>query len=189
MRSRRRFVTLTAAVTGLLLLAAACSDTNRLPTAQIENTVDTVSLFALSGTAVGTPSGYALLGKQRVRVDQSAALDLVFDFDAAGRPALFPTGAIHLGTASGIRQASLPFDSIKVALTDAYVLDQPYVVDTGTVVFVQSRPTTCLFGAVASLYAKLRVLAVNTTLRRLDFQILANQNCGYLGLQPGLPTR
>jgi len=46
-----------------------------------------------------------------------------------------------------------------------------------------------VYGATLSFYAKVRVLAVDSTARRLDFEILADENCGYLGLEPGLPSR
>ncbi len=39
------------------------------------------------------------------------------------------------------------------------------------------------------LYAKLRVVAIDTTARRIDFRILVDQNCGYHGLAPGIPTQ
>src|SRR6266571_1803871 len=180
MRSRRWFIALTSAVTGLGLLAAACSNSNGLPAASLENTVDTVSLFALTGTAIADPSGYAVDGKRLVRIDQSPTADFVFDFDAAtGRPSLYPTGAIHLGSASALQRAT----------TGWYVFDSAFALDTGTVLLVRSRPTLCVYGATLSFYAKVRVLAVDSTARRLDFEILADENCGYLGLEPGLPSR
>jgi hypothetical protein len=62
------------------------------------------------------------------------------------------------------------------------------VVTAGVVALLHSRPTTvCGFSTV--YYAKLQVLAVDSAARRLDFQILDNQNCGYRGLEPGLPRR
>jgi hypothetical protein len=69
------------------------------------------------------------------------------------------------------------------------VLDKPIALDTGTVVLVSSRPTPCVFGVTVSLYAKLRVIRVDSTARRLDFQILVDENCGYRGLELGLPTQ
>jgi hypothetical protein len=126
----------------------------------------------------------------RVRVDQSALLDFAFDLDSAGRPALYPTGAIHLGRASGLGRTTAPFDSITVAPTGGYEFDSALVVGPDSVVLVRSRPTPCLVtGVTVSLYAKLRVLGVDEAARRLDFAILVDQNCGYLGLSPGLPTR
>ena len=185
----RRIAAPAAALTGLALLVGGCSNTTALPAPAFTNVVDTVSLFALSDTNVQQPSAFDLLSAQRVRTDQTTALDFAFNFDSTGRPALFPTGALHLGLLSGLQQTTQAFDSVKLAPTGGYVFDQPMVVDAGTVVLVRSRPTTCLFGATVSQYAKLRILGVDSTARRVDFQILVDQNCGYRGLEPGLPKQ
>jgi len=63
MPPRLRCVAPTAAVAGLALLAAACSDTTGLPAASVTNVVDTVSLFALFGTSISSPSAYDLNGR------------------------------------------------------------------------------------------------------------------------------
>jgi hypothetical protein len=188
MPSHRRTVARFAPLCGLALLVAACSDTN-LPAAVFTNVVDTVSLYALRGTAISLPSAYVLEGAQPVRTDQTTTLDFAFDFDSIGEPALFPTGAINLGLLSGLQKSTTAFDAISLAPTGGYTFDKPVALDTGTVVLVRSRPTPCSFGATVSLYAKVRVLGVDSTARRLDFEILVDQNCGYRGLEPGLPKQ
>ncbi len=186
----RRIATRVVALTGLALLVVACGDTTSLPAPAFTNVVDTVSLFALRGTSnVQLPSAYTLETAQTVRTDQTTQLDFAFDFDSLGAPALFPTGAINLGLLSGLQWSTTRFDAITLAPTTGYILDKPIVLDTGTVVLVRSRPTQCLFGVTVSLYAKLRVLGVDSTARRLDFEILVDQNCGYRGLEPGLPKQ
>ena len=189
MPPHRRIATPHVALTALALLTTACGDTTGLPAPFFTNVVDTVSLYALRGTLVTQPSAYTLDAAQPVRTDQTIALDFAFDFDSLGAPALFPTGAINLGQLSGLQRATTPFDAIKLAPTGAYVFDKPLALDTGTVVLVRSRPTQCSFGVTVSLYAKLRVLGVDSTARRLDFEILVDQNCGYRGLEPGLPKQ
>lgn len=176
------------ALTGLVLLVA-CGDTTNLPAAYFTNVVDTVSLFALRGTDVRLPSAYALDGKRAVRVDQTTGLDFAFDFDSVGEPALFPTGAIKLGAFSGLQRSTLAFAAITLAPTDGYIFDKPIALDTGTVVLVRSRPIQCTYGTTVSFYAKLRVLAVDTAAHRLVFETLVDQNCGYRGLEPGLPKQ
>jgi hypothetical protein len=192
MPSGHRFVTLTVAVVGLAL-GAACSSTTGLPAATTSNVVDTSSLYALFATPIAAPSAYDLnsrfVGRQLVRTDQSSAFDFAFNFDSLQRPVLLPTGAIGLGQASGLQQSSLGFTAITVAPVDGYVLDKALVVSPGTVALVRSRPTNCLFGVTVYLYAKLQVLAVDTTARRITFQILVDQDCGYHNLQPGIPTQ
>src|SRR5881409_638171 len=176
MPSPRRFVARFAPLIGLALLVAACGDTSNLPAAFFTNVVDTVSLYALRGTALTLPSAYVLQGAQLVRTDQTTVLDFAFDFDSLGAPALFPTGAMKLGTLSGLQRSAPLFDAIKLAPTGGYTFDQPVTLDTVTVVLVRSRPTLCSFGATLSLYAKLRVLGVDSTARRVRFEILVDQN-------------
>jgi hypothetical protein len=187
--SVRRCVALGSAVTGLVLLSAACSSTTGLPSASIVDSVQTVSLFALTDPIVTTPSAFVLQGAQRVRIDQTTALDFAFTFDAQRRPILLPTERLGLGAASSLQATMTPFDAITSAPTTGWQLDSSVVVDPGAVVLVSSRPITCFTGLTVSLYAKLKVLAVDPTAQRLDFQILVDQNCGYRSLQPGLPTQ
>jgi len=171
------------------LAVGACSSDLQLPPAALANEVDTVSLYALTGTPVGVPSAYHLEFRRIVRTDQSAAFDFVFDLTAAGAPVFVPTGPLGLGEGSGLRESPQPFDSITIAPVSGYVYDAATPADSGADLLVQSRVTVCNFGARVSYYAKLRVLAVDPGARRIDFEILVNANCGYRGLEPGLPTR
>jgi hypothetical protein len=177
-----------AAVVGLAGLAGACSSTTGLPPATLTNVVDTVSLYALRGTPINLPSAYSVQGRTSVRIDQTVALDFAFDYDSVGEPAFFTTGALRLGTGSGLQQASTAFDAITSAPTTGYITDRPIAITPGSVLLVASRPLTCVYGTTVSLYAKLRVLTVDAMAKRVDFAILVNQNCGYHDLQPGLPS-
>jgi hypothetical protein len=186
-----------AAIAALVFaLVAACGEPLGLPRARVENRVETLSLYALSGTPLTTPSAYRLGDLPRaVRTDVSADFDFAFDIDTAGRALLLPTGALDLGRLSGAQITTLPFDSIRIAPDRNYQLDSALVLDVGTVAILHSRPTDCRFGFSAAFYyyAKLRVLVIDTTSgpngRRIDFEILADTNCGYRGLEPGLPSR
>ncbi|HZH79742.1 MAG TPA: hypothetical protein VFD68_00455 [Gemmatimonadales bacterium] len=188
MRFRRCFFAL-GALTAVALLTFGCSYNNGLPTPIFTNAVDTVSIWALRGTDITLPSAYTLDRAAQVRTDQTTGFDFAFDFDSIGEPALFPLGTLNLGQLSGLEHVTTAFAAITLAPTSPYVFDKPLALDTGMVVLVRSRPTTCSFGATVSLYAKLRVLAVDSTARRLDMEILVDQNCGYRGLAPGLPTQ
>src|SRR2546430_8455645 len=112
MSARRSSIALTLIATGLAALAPACSTPTGLPAATDSNTVDTVSLFALSDAltdiALQNPSAYLVQGELRVRTDLSTVFDFAFDVDTAGRPVLLPTGAMHLGTVSGVWRPSRP---------------------------------------------------------------------------------
>jgi hypothetical protein len=168
---------------------AACGDPFGLPRASATNVVDTVSLYALSRTPVATPSGYRLQFRDAVRVDQGAAFDFAMDLDTANRPVLLPTGALRLGRGSGVQTTALPFDSIRIAPGGGFQLDSGVTLDVANRAIVHSVDATCSFGINAVYYAKLQILAVDTVARRIDFRILVDTNCGYRGLEPGLPSR
>ncbi|HET7790146.1 MAG TPA: hypothetical protein VFK78_05045 [Gemmatimonadales bacterium] len=191
-RPRLLFAVILAALAAAGTAATACSDLNQLPPPLDSNAVDTISLFALTGTPITEPSAYNISDTARVRTDRSPTFDFAFDIDSTGKAVLLPTGALGLGQASGIRVLTTPFDSIFNAPTGTYVDTMRVVVDSGTIAVIRSRPTVCSFGATVFLYAKLQVLHIDTTSapggRRIDFRILADQNCGYRGLKPGLPT-
>jgi hypothetical protein len=181
-----------AAACGALLALAtlpACQDPFALPDATVENVVDTLSVWAVSGTALHLPSAYAVDVRRAVRPDAGAGFDFVFEMDAAGQAQLLPTGAIDLGRSSGVLLATQPFDSITVAPVTGYQDSLAVAVGLDDVAIIRSRPVQCFFQTIEPLYAKLRVLTIDPAERRMDFEVLANVNCGYRGLEPGLPTR
>lgn len=169
-------------------LLAACGNNTGLGNANIPNTVDTVSLYALDGTPITSPSAYVIKGRSVVRTDQVSAIDFAFNITAAGQAVLLPTGAVGLGKASGVLVQHVPFASITTPPTTPFVDSLPVPVDSGTVAVVRSRPVSDFCGVVF-YYGKLEVLAIDTTARRIDLQILVDQNCGFRGLEPGLPRR
>jgi len=171
-------------VVAALAAIAACGDNSLgLPAARYNNVVDSVSLWALDGTPLTTPSAYSISGRVAVRTDQTTG------FTPSGEAVLLPTGALGLGKASGILLPAKPFDSITVAPTTGYQDSTAVAVDSGATAVLRSRPiSSCVVGTVY-LYAKLQVLRVDTVARRIDYNILVDQNCGYRGLEPGIPKR
>jgi hypothetical protein len=98
---------------------------------------------------------------------------------------------LKLGRQSGLQITKLAFDSIRFAPTDNYQLDSAVVVHDSSVVLAHSAQVACGNGFLSAFYAKLRILTIDTTTtpngRRIDFEILADLNCGFRGLEPGLP--
>ncbi len=185
LRPRLGFLT---AACGIAVLAAACNVGNLgLPLATDTNVVDTVSLWALDGTALSLPSGYQIATKTTIRTDRSSSFDFAFDVDTLGRPVFLPTGALGLGVGSGLQHTSAAFDAITAPSGSDYTSDSAFVFDTGNVALARSRPG-CSLGASIFYYAKLKVLAYDPLARRVDFEILVNANCGYRSLKPGVPT-
>jgi hypothetical protein len=189
-----RYLTLSLACAAAGAAAiVACGNPLGLPGAFITNRTDTVSLYALSGTPVFQPSGYSITTRRAVRTEQSIPFDFAFDIDTAGRPLLLPTGALKLGQQSGLQISAQDFDSILIAPTANYKLDSAIVVHENSVVLAHSTAVTCSYGLLAYYYAKLHVLALDTTSgpngRRIQFEVLTDINCGYRGLNAGLPSR
>lgn len=176
-----------------LVLAVACGDPFALPRASLTNVVDTVSLYALNGTAVRTPSAYFLgtylSPPEAVLIQNGSPFDFAIDLDSLSRPVLLPTGALRLGRSSGVQATTLPFDSIRIAPTGGFQRDSAVIVAVGGRAIVHSRDATCSYGIPSVYYAKIEILAVDTAARRIDFQILVDDNCGYRGLEPGIPSR
>jgi hypothetical protein len=176
-----------------LAFAAACGDAFPLPKAGSDNVVDTVSLYALSGTAPRQPSAYWLgnyvTPARPILIQDGAPFDFAIDLDSAYQAVLKPTGALRLGRSSGVMTTTLPFDSIRIAPGAGFQLDSAVTVPIGGRAIVHSRQTTCDTGIPAVYYAKLEILTVDTATRRIDFQILVDNNCGYRGLELGRPRR
>ena len=185
-------VSLAVLATGLLAVAA-CGDTGLQPGGD-PNVIDTVTLYAVDGTALDLPSGFSIATPHAVRTDLTPNFDFVFNITPAGQAVFLPTGALHLGVGSGIQVQKASFDAITIAPGGLYADTSAVAVDSGTVAVVHSRPVTqssvsFCFSGVGYLYAKLQVLAIDTLARRIDLKVLANQNCGYRSLTTGRPTR
>ena len=109
---------------------------------------------------------------------------------------MFPTGALKLGRQSGAQLSAVDFDSLKVAPTSGYKVDSALVLTENSVAAVHSRLVQCSQDIQPNhnYFAKLHVLEIDTsatsdTPRSIKLEILTNINCGYRGLEPGLPKQ
>jgi hypothetical protein len=190
-----RLCIVSAATLFSLSTAAACADPIGLPPPAVQNRTDTVTLYAHTGAPIDRASGYIIPFRQVVLTDQAThGFDFLFDIDSLGRAVLLPTGAVSLPIRSGIQRSLNAFDSVTVAPSSGYQLDSALVVNVNSVAILHSRPLICSFGLAWIYYAKLHVLEIDTSStsadgRRIRFEILNNVNCGYRGLEPGLPER
>ena len=179
----------TFVILGLALAAAGCSVTDLRPTPSIDNTVDTVTLGALHGSALTTPSAFSIANNTTVRTDQSSNFDFAYDV-VTGQHQLIPVQLLNLLTPAttnpGFIRATVPFDSILTAPLNGYELDSAEVVAPGDVFLVRSV-ILCSSTGTAS-YGKLEVLSIDDSAKTLTFRVLADVNCGYHDLQPGVPN-
>ena len=96
-----------------------------------------------------------------------------------------------MGKLSGLQISTQQFDSIKIAPTSKYNEDSAQAVNINSVLILHSSAVVCSYGIPGVLYGKLHVLDIDTTSgtngRRIQFEILNDLNCGYRGLEPGVP--
>jgi hypothetical protein len=169
-----------------LALAAGCSDSNGLADPTINNVVDTVTLGALEGTPIQTPSAYSILNGA-VRTDQTTAFEFAYNVDSTGRHVFLPQEVLGLsgsGVKPGLQASAAEFDAITVAPSNGYIVDSAVAIEVGQRWLVRSR-VFCTLGVPE--YAKLEILSFADSM--VTFKVLADNNCGYKGLEPGLPDR
>jgi hypothetical protein len=172
-------------------VASGCGGDIGLPDATIENTVDTVRLWALNGTDIGTPSALDLLGGIPVRPELADVFDLGFDVEPDGVAVLIPSGLLGGSATAGTLLMSESFDDVTRAPLEEYVTDSMRVVTEGTVLVGRSRSSSigCPI-TVGSLprYAKIEILEIDGAARTVTLRLMANLNCGYRDLVEGIPV-
>jgi hypothetical protein len=174
----------------VLLGVAACSDSNNLPDATIENVERTDTLWSLVGTPVSTPSGFSVEGSRRVRTDLSVDFDFAYNLQTDGQHVLLPRAALGIDTANtvnpGFVRRTESFEAITTPPSRGFITDSAVPIATGERYVVRSR-VTCNVGVPK--YAKIELLEFNDALGIMTFRVLANDNCGFRSLEPGLPDR
>jgi hypothetical protein len=187
-----RFRTLTLASLAAAL-TIACGDPYGTPVATGENLVfDTLTLEALSFTPPGSirASGFSIGGDTHVvRTDGSTDYDFVYDIDSVLGPVFVPgqlTGVYApAATNPGLQRTTTPFDSIKIAPSNGYKVDQKFAVDSGDVFLVRGSSFHCS-GGLAN-YAKVEVRSIDPVARTVTFRSLLDPSCGFRGLETGTP--
>ncbi len=190
-------------VLGVVLFTAGCDNTLALPLATQPNVIDTVTLHALQGTPINAASGFDVTLGLAARTDRQSdadrlrgipppGFDIAFDIDDDGLALILTTGALGLNVSSAIQTSDRAFGDIMIAPLEGYEIDSALVVGVDSVFIVRSRPTS--FGCAFFLgqlprYGKFRVLDLNLETRQITLENLVNLNCGYRGLELGLPTR
>jgi hypothetical protein len=172
-----------------LAAAAACSDANSLADPTESNVVDTVTIGSLEGTPISTPSGFNI-GTGAVRTDQSVEFEFAYNIrqlaDGTPQRVFLPRAALGLSSTTanpGLQQRSETFDQITTAQSNGYVTDSAVAVAVGDRFVVRSRVVCSSLGV--PFYAKLEVLSFQDS--TVTFRWLADLNCGYKDLLPGLP--
>jgi hypothetical protein len=174
---------------------SACRSPTTLK-ASLPTSVDSLSVFALSGTPPTYPSGISLLARQPVRVDGFASFDVALDINAAGNAVIYPVKLV-VSSPGGSRPVGLLkqiaiFDSLFDAPKTGYETDSSLVIAPGEVVVVQSAHNTsgdlCQFALSPNIYAKIAVDSINLASRTIYLRLGLDPNCGFRSFITGLPT-
>ncbi|HEV8125760.1 MAG TPA: hypothetical protein VGP80_16045 [Gemmatimonadales bacterium] len=181
----RPFITLLLVTAGSAALA--CSDPNALAKPANSNFDDTLTIYALHGTPINTPSAFSV-PEGPVRTDRSPAFEFAYDVGPQGEHLFLPLAVLDINVSNsvnpGLLPSSKPFVAIHRAPSNGYITADTVVVDSGDVFVVRSR-LVCNIGV--SEYAKLQVLSFDDAQRSVTFRVLSNINCGYKDLDPGFP--
>ena len=191
MKARLALLAAIFVVVGLSACGNPTSLTGTLPTS-----VDTLSVFALSGTPPTYPSGLSIIAQQAVRIDGFGSFDVALDIDAAGNAVIYPVKLV-VSSPSGTRVVGLQkvpgtFEALADAPKSGYEADSSLAVAPGELVVVQSAHNTsgdlCQFAINPNIYAKIMVDSVNLASRTLYLRLGLDPNCGFRSFVAGIPT-
>jgi hypothetical protein len=173
----------------------ACGDPTSLK-ANLTTSVDSLFVYALSGTPPTYPSGLSLIARQPVRVDGFASFDVALDIDATGKAVIYPVKLV-VASPGGSRPVGMikvqgTFDQIVEAPKSGFEADSALSMAPGEVVVVQSAHNAsgdlCQFSINPNIYAKIVVDSVNLGSRTIFLRLGLDPNCGFRSFAAGLPT-
>lgn len=178
--------------------AASCNSNPIFGNAVLKTQLDTLLVYALNGTPIGSPSAIQVytstVGRAEADTTGQVYFDLALDIDGAGRILLVPSKLVASdarGATSrviGLQTTSVAFDAMREAPSSGYKYDSVAVATVGQTVLIDSRNAQCS-PYLPSVYAKLVVDSV-TTGRVMHVRLATDPNCGFRGLVPGeIPKR
>jgi hypothetical protein len=180
---------------GAVVAASACTDPIHI-TAQTPTLVDTLSVYALSGSAPSLPAGLDIFARQPVRVDGLGSLDIAFDIVSPTQVRILPVRFVVSST-SGVRLVGLArspgtFAQLLNAPSGGYTSDSTMVLNIGELMVIQTPRAQggefCQLALNPYLYAKLAILSIDVQSRLISFELGFDPNCGFRSFQPGIPT-
>jgi hypothetical protein len=179
-------------------LLAACGDGLTLPPATVPIAQQQITLYALTETPVGTPSGYNMTTLSEVQIFRSNDFDFVFEIGVDSAfgvgtkgdtvAVLLPRGYMGFQEDGGLQYTPIGFDSVKIAPETGYEKLKPTKVRAGDTILAASRVQQCNFAFVRPRYAKLYIQSIDLATRSAVITVIIDTNCGYRSLGSGIPT-
>ena len=179
----------------VVVVLNACGDPTNLQASSF-NSVDTLFVFALSGTPPTYPSGVSIVGRSAVRVDGFAGFDVAFDINASGKAVIYPVRLVVTSPGGsrpvGLQKAAGSFETVLEAPSTGYETDSSLVLAPGETVVIQSAHNgtndICQYALSPYLFAKIAVDSVNLASRTIYLQLGLDPNCGFRSFASGIPT-
>jgi len=179
----------------VVVVLNACGDPTNLQASSF-NSVDTLYVFALSGTPPTYPSGVSIVGRSAVRVDGFAGFDVAFDINASGKAVIYPVKLVVTSPGGsrpvGLQKAAGSFETVLEAPSTGYETDSSLVLGPGETVVIQSAHNgtndVCQYALSPYLFAKIAVDSVNLASRTIYLQLGLDPNCGFRSFASGIPT-
>ncbi|HWL39431.1 MAG TPA: hypothetical protein VNO75_04265 [Gemmatimonadaceae bacterium] len=191
MKLRFAIVATLLSVVGL----GACRDPLELE-ARIETTIDTLSVFAISGTPPGYPNALTITGRQTLPISAFGGFDVAFDIDDSNRAVVHAARRV-ISTGGFVPTVGLQivpgtFETVMAAPLTGYKVDSSVVVSEGQVVVLEAQHNgtgdLCTFAISPNVYAKISIDTVFAATRTIKFRLGTDLNCGFRSFAPGIPT-
>lgn len=183
-------------LSGLLVLAAACSNTtSSLQPATSENVSRMFAVYAMTGSSNSLPAGYQFSTESLVRpqllTTGAVNFDVAFDIGSDGKVVILPAKTVVpqapvTSPSVGFLKTAAVYDQLALAPDKGYINDTTYTMAIGDALMVRVVGASCYYGE--PYYAKLGIDSIDVPRRRVVFRTLINRNCGYRSLTPGVPT-
>jgi hypothetical protein len=179
----------------VVIVLNACGDVTNLK-ATLPTMVDTLYVWALSGTPPTYPSGVSIVARQPVRVDGFAQFDIAFDINSSGNAVIYPVKLV-VSTPGGSRPVGMQkvagtFETVTEAPKTGYETDSALVMARRDVVVLETNHNAsgdiCQFQISPQLYAKVTVDSVNLSARTVFLRMAFDPNCGFRSFAVGIPT-
>ena len=179
----------------VVIVLSACGNVTNLKATR-PTSVDTLSVWALSGTPPDFPSGISVVARQAVRVDGFGGFDVAFDIDNNGNAVIYPVKLVVSAPGGsrpvGLQKVAGTFETALEAPATGFEADSGLVMAPGEVVVVQSPHNgsgdVCQFAISPQLYAKVTVDSVKLASRLLFLRLGLDPNCGFRSFDAGIPT-
>ncbi len=182
--SVRRYIP--AVALAAIVGASACGSSTDPVLIPVPDEILEAELVDVSLGAVAEPSAFDVITAESVRTDQFSGWDFLFQIVEGDTTVLWPRAAIvEEDLDAGLQRMLVDFDALREAPEDGYTNLEAVPIAVGDVFAVRSRRDPAFGNVRCRRFAKLEILALDTTEGTVSFRHLRNPNCEKRTLVPG----